>query len=281
MSLPHEEELLRSCLLGVNIVSVVVGFVLLVTYAKFKRGFPHTGVLCFSLSAWLLSASLLIGPIAGYERLADQGSAICLAQGFLIQLFGFTAVSYYFCIVLLVFIVVATKDLAGEERLTRVFFLGQHLSPLIGLITAITILALGKVEYRTLWCWVGSHPYYLEIAFFYGPMGVFSAFALVLWITMLWMIRKDVHSYSTLYRHLVMAFVFLSLFLVMFAHRLYNILSNGQDLFVLEMLHVTALGGVCIWLFIIFGLSKHNLGLWRVACCQRYKRKYVEYDEIN
>lgn len=69
-----------------------------------------------------------------------------------------------------------------------------------------------------------------------------------------------------------MAAVFCALFMAMFIHRLYNAVT-GQDDFVLIVMHVIALGGIGIWLFLVYGPSRHNLVLLQARLANR--REYV------
>ena len=109
----HELIVLRQTLLGINICSLVLGFLLILTYVRFKRSFPHTSVLLFAVASFFLSVSLLLGEMAGFESLKKEGAA-CLTQGFLIQFFGFSAVAFYFVIVLTLSAIVFGRDLEGQ-----------------------------------------------------------------------------------------------------------------------------------------------------------------------
>ncbi len=84
---------------------------------------------------------------------------------------------------------------------------------------------------------------------------------------------KGQHFMPVLARHLVMAAVFFVLFTAMFTHRLYNAIT-GEDSFVLIVLHIIALGGIGVWLFLVFGLSRHNLVLLQSRWS--YRRNYAE-----
>ena len=120
-----EFEWLRFFLLVVNSLSLVCGLLLVLTYLRFKRDFPHLGVLCFAVSAWFLSLALLIGPMAGIVRLKSN-PVLCHAQGFLIQLFGAMTVAYYLGIVCTLFVIVWFEDLLGQRQATRVVYKVQH-----------------------------------------------------------------------------------------------------------------------------------------------------------
>jgi hypothetical protein len=251
-------EGLQTAMLAVNIPSVVLASSLIVTYAVFKRHQPHLSVLCFSTCAALLSLALLIGPAWGYEALAAPNSTVCQVQGFLIQLFGFSAIGYYLSISVTLFLIVELEDLRLERKPVVAALWLSHLSPIVALVTALVCLLRGQIGYRApLWCWIAGDPPLLEMAFFYGPMFVFAVIAALAWVRVMFRLRRSADSFSALFRHVVFCAVFCVLFGVMFAHRLYNVLS-GKDYYTLEMLHLIALGGVGLWIFLIFFPSKYE-----------------------
>ena len=268
---------MQDAMLGVNVASATLAAVLVLTYAVFKRHQPHLSVLCFAACAGLLSLALLMGPAFGYSALAAPNSTVCQVQGFLIQLFGFSAIGYYLCICVTLFLIVELGDVRLERRPVVATLWLSHLSPVVALVTALVCLLRGQIAYRApLWCWIAGEPPSLEMAFFYGPMFVFAVIAALAWVRVVFRFRRNAESFAALFRHVVFCAVFCVLFGVMFAHRLYNILS-GKDFYTLEMLHLIALGGVGIWIFLIFFPSKSNLVLWRNCCCRSNKN----YDEIN
>jgi hypothetical protein len=260
---------MRLLMIVVCSCSLVLSVGLVLTYALFKRRAPHSAVLAFAASALLLSCSILLGPIVGFDALAAPDSTVCLVQGFLIQIFGFAAICYYFCICLSLFLMVELKDLRIERRSVRLSFQLSHFSLVAALGTALASLLTGEIAFRDLWCWISADPPYMEMAFFYGPMFFFAVVAAFLWIRILFVLSRSQgrDAFKALLRHLVFCGVFIVLFSVMFAHRLYNVVSGGKDLVGLEYMHVLALGGVGIWITFIFGFSAHNWALWRRALC--------------
>ncbi len=260
-------DALRLIMIVMSSFSIFFSLLLVVTYALFKRYAPHSTVLAFSVSAFLLSASILIGPIVGFDALAKNNSTVCLAQGFLIQFFGFSAISYYVSIVISLFLMVELKDLRIQRRSVRLSFQLSHFSPVVSLGLALFVLLEGQVQFRDLWCWIAADPPYLELSFFYGPMFLFAVVASILWIRIVWLLSRSNSrdAFRALLRHLIFCGVFVVLFAIMFAHRLYNLLSGGKDYFALEVFHILALGGVGTWMFLIFGISSHNLSLWKRA----------------
>jgi hypothetical protein len=243
-------------------------------YGLFKRNFPHTGVLCFSACAVCISASLLLGPIAGFPAL-ETNSILCGAQAFLIQFFGLTGVAYYLCIVLNIFFIVVLKDIEGKRKLTRGVFWGQHVfAPGLGLLSASLSIGRGDYGFRGMWCWIGGTPPWLEMGYFYGPMFLFSLICIFLWVGIVIYLGRNQRSFGDLYwsvlaRHLIFTAIFFTLFVAMFSHRLYNAIT-GRDIFVLMELHVIVLAGIGTWLFLCFALSKHNYLLWRNMCRNGY-----------
>lgn len=149
-------HVLQVTLLVVNVASCCLSLLLVVFYALFKRNFPHTGVLAFGTCSFLLSASLLVGPVVGFEALQSNAS-LCQAQSFFIQFFGMTGVMYYFAIVLSLASIVMLRDLEGERRPTRAIFYGQHPVALsVGLFTAILSIGIGDFSFRGTWCWISG-----------------------------------------------------------------------------------------------------------------------------
>jgi hypothetical protein len=145
----------------------------------------------------------------------------------------------------------------------------------MSLFTAVVSVGLGDFAYRGTWCWISGTPPWLEMLYFYGPMGIVSLLSCVMWIRVMYEMRRGRKEYLVvLLRHLVMAAVFFIIFVAMFAHRLYNAIS-GVDNFVLIEMHIIALGGVGIWLFFIFGVSKHNLQIFRDYL------NHKDYEQLN
>jgi hypothetical protein len=180
---------------------------------------------------------------------------------------------------------VINKDLSGKQFSTKLIFHGSHISIILGLLTAtlVTSKIFGKISFRGFWCWVSGDPPIAEMVYLYGPMSFYSLAALVCWVKIIVTARamrldSATQFFAVLMRHIVMAGVFLGIFLAMFIHRLYNAIS-GKDSFGLMLAHIIALCGIGTWLFIIFCPSKNNLELWLELfrkCCRKQ-----EYELVN
>jgi hypothetical protein len=115
--------------------------------------------------------------------------------------------------------------------------------------------------------------------YFYAPMGFVSVVAFGLWMRVLIEFRRN-KAFGSLYvkkllRHVIMAVVIFTLFLAMFAHRLYNALSDS-DSFALMELHTVALCGIGFWLFLVFGASAHHL-----QACRDWVQRRNRYETLN
>jgi len=164
-------------------------------------------------------------------------------------------------------------------------FHGSHISLIFGLITAtlVTSKVYGEIGFRGFWCWIAADPTAAEMVYLYGPMAVIALAAVVCWVKIVLSaraMRLDTVNqfYAVLTRHLVMAAVFLLIFVAMFWHRVYNAVAK-TDTYGLAMGHIVGLSLIGTTLFAIFCTSKNNVVLW--ADLFRRICNKNEYETLN
>jgi len=262
----------------VNWIALAGSIATVVTYLLFKRRFPSSLALYFSIDCFFLSCFLAIGPVAGLSLLSTN-YGVCLTQAIGLQFFGTSMIWWFFSIALNLYLIVVWKNFKTDQ-FERYFHVVCWGLPVIQ-----TILPLIFDEYGNLglWCWIlTDHNGFYEFSMFYGEMGILAVAASILWIRVVMssfeisrMIRKQ-SSHTYLIRHILGVILFIIFYSIMLFHRILNAADPDKaDDFTLVLLHAISLAGVGVVDFVVFGTTRDNLILWKeFIAAMRRRRSY-------
>jgi len=275
---PGQINALEMIMKIMNSSSLVCSLLVVITYLKFKRDFPRALAMYFSIGAFFLALFMVLIYPVGVNRVFAS-PILCAAQGFFITFFGSTCIWWFLFIALDVYLAVKLKKSTEEQKKYQLLF---HIVTWgVSLIQAVIPLIASQYKPRGLWCWIynASHGAW-EFGCFYSVMFILAVVSLYLWIrvisTVLQLSRVSPSgSHSYLYRHVFFIFFFFGILVVMLFHRAYELIREN---FVLLLLHTLTLSSVGVVAFLVFGISKDNILLWKA-----YIRgnKSSDYEVIN
>eukprot|EP01121_Diplochlamys_sp_Union-15-3_P016615 TRINITY_DN5690_c0_g2_i3.p1 TRINITY_DN5690_c0_g2~~TRINITY_DN5690_c0_g2_i3.p1 ORF type:complete len:262 (-),score=-4.66 TRINITY_DN5690_c0_g2_i3:87-872(-) len=247
MAITAEElDLIRTVMIVLNSISLVASFIVIITYLRFKRDFPRSLALFFSIGSFLLALVFLSQFVTLNQQRFIHDHVSCVLQGFFLTYIGNVTILWFLFIALDVYItIVLVKNVIYQRRLQIWFHIIAWGLPII-----LASIPLIRREYsnRQLWCWISDHNGGLwEFLCFYGPMALIAIIASYCWtraiiiVCSISTITRKSHSY--LYRHVVFIICFIVILLVTLTNRIYGAINEKDPLnFYLTLCHVIALG---------------------------------------
>jgi len=287
----YQATVLMNTMIAMTSIGLVGSSLVIITYVKFKRKFPHTLALIFSIASWFLSFFLLLAPIVArivypelqlLEALAtvlETHKGLCQIQAFGIQFWGSVLIWWFFLIALDLYMVVVLKKMNTSKYFSVIMGIAWSCCLILALLP-FTDSQYGSLQ---LWCWIKmSKDGIWEFSLFYGEMAIFSAIALFMWIRVTItavQVSKMIHINSTnhsyLVRHIMGVILFVVIFAVMFAHRV-DIIFHLDSSFGLLYIHTFCLCGVGLMDFFCFGLTRGNIALWKDTILATFRKQKYE-----
>lgn len=175
----------------------------------------------------------------------------------------------YLVVAINLFLIFETKSIGSSQRFQSLYVYFGWGFPVVLTLIPLFFKKIGKVD--GVRCWIVSDYLIWEFFCFYLFMGFAALVGVILWIRIcyrVWRISKEEdHSiYENsfpLIRHIFYVIFFSLVFSAIFSNRLYQLVNDQKENFVLRIFQILGLSGHGIMIFFVFGLTLKNLQLWR------------------
>jgi len=178
---PEELRALRITIAVLGTISVVLGLIVVLTYACFpEKRKSNTSILIFfhSIVGTALTASIMIPGYFGEYLEPETG--LCYFQAGCFLFFGMCLMFAWFFITLNLFLRV---HLDKEEV---PLWIPLSVSLLAATLVTIIPFATGNVKYDGVWCFIDSVNLGMVFGCFYGELIALTAIGTPLWIVIIW-----------------------------------------------------------------------------------------------